>query len=151
MKYKVGDKLTIKGGCESRCDSYYTYHNKGRADYIVITSVDISTYSYEVYDKSGNCLTECGCFGDEHIKGKKGFSDMGDVVSKLKDLNLTEDDRLLRKYGLVDECNNLTDEGTEVLRNLLFEKYRTDVVAQLKQIETAEAKTKKSTKVKETE
>lgn len=60
------------------------------------------------------------------------------VVDKLKNLNLDGDERLLRKYGILDETGALTNEGTQTTRDYAFKLVREDILADLKKLEAAE-------------
>lgn len=65
------------------------------------------------------------------------------ITDKIKDLNLSADDKLLRQYGVVDDCGNLTDAGTTILRNLLFEANKEAVVKAVKAVDDEEKASKK--------
>lgn len=58
--------------------------------------------------------------------------------SRIKELALDEDTRLLRKYEVIDTENNLTEEGSEVLLSLLFEQNKAAVIEKLKALEKAD-------------
>ena len=64
MKYKIGDKLKVKKGCEKVCG---TYHKYPLADHIVITD-NTNGYIYEIFDKDKSILSSCNyCLRDEHL------------------------------------------------------------------------------------
>lgn len=66
MKYKVGDKLKVKEGCEDECTAYY--NNRSDASYIMIRGIDSDgDYQYDIYDQGGTFLSRCYCFEDEHL------------------------------------------------------------------------------------
>lgn len=82
MKYKVGQKLTVKKGHEQVCGSY-----KGEKDpsYIVITETYGSSfdYNYDIFDSNGKRVDDCSCFTDEDlIPFKKTLENLevGDMV-----------------------------------------------------------------------
>lgn len=80
-----------------------------------------------------------GPFNETPIKKEKKMS----VANKLKDLTRNKDDRLLLKWGIMREDGSLTGEGSEALENLLFEKFKTELVAQVQQLEDEAKKAKK--------
>lgn len=65
------------------------------------------------------------------------------VSSKIKELSLNADDKLLREYGVVDDDGDLTCEGKRVLENLLFEENKAAIVAKLKEVKASEKKESK--------
>ena len=65
------------------------------------------------------------------------------VVEKIKQLALPKGDRLLRKYELVDEAGDLTDEGREVLDGILLAEYKDQLVAKVEELDKAEKSKKK--------
>ena len=65
------------------------------------------------------------------------------VVEKIKQLSLSKGDRLLRKYELVDERGDLTDEGREVLDSILLAEYKDQLVAKVEELDKAEKSKKK--------
>lgn len=67
------------------------------------------------------------------------------IVTKLKNLELTTDEKLLRKYGLKDSDGDWTDEATEVLDNMLLEERKADLIDKVKKLD-AEEKAAKETK-----
>lgn len=50
---------------------------------------------------------------------------MGNVLAFLK---LSKNQKVLKKAGWVDENGNLTDEGFDVLGNIVLEKYEAEFV-----------------------
>jgi len=63
MKYKIGDILKVKKGCESKCVSFFT--NKG--SFIKITSVK-NGYDYDILNDKKEKVVWCNCFKDEHLE-----------------------------------------------------------------------------------
>lgn len=68
---------------------------------------------------------------------------MSTTSKKIQELNLSEEDRLLRKYGLEDENGKRTSEGQTVMADLLWTEKRDEIVATLKKIEAQETASKK--------
>lgn len=86
MKYKIGDKLKVKEGCETICFNYYD----NRGGYVIIKDIINNNYRYEIYNCEGQLVTGCtNCLKDEHLEPfeerKKDISDIttyevGDVL-----------------------------------------------------------------------
>lgn len=70
------------------------------------------------------------------------------VVNEVADLDLSENEQLLRKHGLKNECGKPTNEGVAVLNELLFKENEDKIVELLKKLEKkqkdCECKDKKS-------
>lgn len=64
------------------------------------------------------------------------------ITKQLKDLTLSKGDRLLRKYELVDDCGDITEDGTEVLLQMLLEDYKEALIAKVTELDK-EQKAKK--------
>lgn len=62
------------------------------------------------------------------------------LAKKVNDLELSDDERLLRKYRVVAQDGTLTGAGSEVLLNVLFKDNKAAVVKALKALEEAEKK-----------
>lgn len=73
----------------------------------------------------------------ELIKVNEGGS-MDSVINKLKELNLSPDEKLLQKYNIVDKQGRLTLEGMDLVANNSFNDQKTAIVAQLKALAKAE-------------
>lgn len=74
-------------------------------------------------------------------KSKGGV--MSNIVKKIKDLALSKDDRLLREQGITDECGQLTEEGRQVLEQVLFTAHKGAVVTLVQNVADAEKAEKK--------
>lgn len=72
------------------------------------------------------------------IGGEKEMS----LVQKVKDLTASNEDKLLKKYNVVDSCGKLTTEGNQLLEVVVFEDYKAIVVEKLEALEAAEKKDK---------
>jgi len=64
------------------------------------------------------------------------------LVQKVKDLTASKEDKLFKKYNVVDSCGKLTTEGNELLETVVFEDYKTKVVEKLEALEASEKKEK---------
>lgn len=71
---------------------------------------------------------------------KEGF--IMNITKQLKDLTLSKGDRLLRTYGIVDDCGDITTDGTEVLLQMLLENYKEPLIAKVTELDK-EQKAKK--------
>lgn len=65
------------------------------------------------------------------------------IVQKVKALALNADDKLLRKYGVVDTDGDLTDDGIEILNTVLLEQFKSQIVEKVKAVADEEKKGKK--------
>lgn len=65
------------------------------------------------------------------------------IVKELKNLTLSSDDKLLRKYQLVDESGDLTAQGKEAIWQLLLKQNKDTLVEQLRELEKERAKKSK--------
>ena len=68
------------------------------------------------------------------------------VVSKLKQLALSKEDRLLRQYDIVSDCGDLTEDGQEVLWGILLAANKAELVSRVKELDEEEKAKKKGTK-----
>lgn len=59
------------------------------------------------------------------------------LAKRIKDLDLSEDDRLLRKYKVVYDNGEVTSTGQELLFQCLLDDYKETLVEQLKALEEA--------------
>lgn len=73
----------------------------------------------------------------------KGGTVMSNIVKKIKDLALSKDDRLLREQGITDECGQLTEEGRQVLEQVVFAAHKGAVVTLVQNVADAEKAEKK--------
>jgi hypothetical protein len=90
------------------------------------------------------CGLECGYYGcpksrQTQLDKEKKMS----VVSKIKQLTLSKEDRLLRKYELVSDCGDVTDEGQEVLWSIILETHKAELVKRVKELDEEEKSKKK--------
>lgn len=73
----------------------------------------------------------------------KEESKMTNVVKRFKDLTLSKEDRLLRKYDLLKDNGDLTDYGKEAIWLSLLEEYKEDLVEQAQMLEAEDKDSKK--------
>lgn len=71
---------------------------------------------------------------------KEGF--IMNITKQLKDLTLSKGDRLLRTYGIVDDCGGITEDGEEVLLQMLLEDHKEALIAKVTELDK-EQKAKK--------
>lgn len=74
---------------------------------------------------------------------KEGGTVMSNIVKKIKDLALSKDDRLLREQGITDDCGQLTEEGRQVLEQVVFAAHKGAVVTLVQNVADAEKAEKK--------
>jgi hypothetical protein len=85
------------------------------------------------YDKDikDMCREEASC-ADEYISGNE-------LARKMVNLELTDEQRLLRRHNIVNLDGTLTPKGKDFLLNVLFEQAEDEVIDALTAIEIAEA------------
>jgi hypothetical protein len=79
MKYKIGQILKVKEGCEGEC--YDFEKNKGK--FIKIAHIEDGYRTYDILDKNKEVIDWCDCFKDEHLEPiTKTLRDMevGDIL-----------------------------------------------------------------------
>ena len=79
---------------------------------------------------------------DGLIYGRRKDDSMS-VVSKIKSLTLSRGERLLRKYDLVSDCGDLTEEGREVLDSILLSEYKDKLIERVTELDKEEKAEKK--------
>lgn len=80
---------------------------------------------------------------NEIIKEKKGIQKvMNSIVKFAKDITLSKEDKLLRKYGLVTECGEYTADAQQVIINKMCEDNKKYLIELAEKIEE-EGKSKK--------
>ena len=101
-------------------------------------------YEPDVFKQEYSSGPECTATDNKVTTTKEGNIIMS-VVNKIKDLTLTKEDRLLRKYQVVDQYNDnaLTSTGKEILWDILFAEHKEAIVAKLEAVEAEEKKAKK--------
>lgn len=100
----------------------------------------MNNYSY--YPPTNYFYDEWNTILKGETKAKKG-KDMS-IVTKLKNINLDEGDRLLRKHGIVDDSGDLTTNGKAVLMNMLLDSMKEKLVENLKALEVSDKPKKKA-------
>jgi len=70
-----------------------------------------------------------------------GEKDMN-LVEKVKNLKLSAADKLLRKHDVVDAEGDLTETGQELIWAKLLDKFKDELVADLKAVDASEKKCK---------
>lgn len=91
--------------------------------------VDVSDKYKE--EEKDMCREETNC-ADEYMSGN-------DLARKMVNLELTDEQRLLRRHEIVNLDGTLTQKGKDFLLNVLFEQAEDEVVEALTAIEIAEA------------
>lgn len=114
MKYKIGDKLKVKKGCEHMCISY----GNSSGEYIIITEVSDDNYYYDVY-RCGKKVRDCfNCLTDEYLEPFEKTWDsleIGDVIID----NYSNEAKVLAVLGdvfymiMFDNFNNVGDWHTK--------------------------------------
>jgi hypothetical protein len=103
-------------------------------------------WEYEEVTKKEDCMARDRC-DEEKACSDDGYYGGEQLAQQLKDLELTDEQQVLLKYGLVDRGGLITHKGKEVLLNKLLELYGEELVEDLQTLEVAqEAKKAKSKK-----
>ncbi len=136
-KFKVGDKVQIV--CNPADKNFTWYPSNGDIDNV--RNVELS--------KASSCnkivyTLENNIYGWEEtelelVTSKGDKNDMSEQVTakEIKNLKLSEDDRLLLEAGLVDEAGNRTSEYDQVLLDKLAAQYKAEVVENIKTVQKA--------------
>lgn len=97
-----------------------------------------------LYQQNGiNAKTsEHRCGKEKEAQVKKG-NIMSSIVKRIKNLTVDADTKLLREIGLEDECGDLTDDGEEVLIQLLHAENRKLLVSKAQEIDALDKANKK--------
>lgn len=77
------------------------------------------------------CEEETTCSDNGSYSGER-------LAQKIKELDLTDGQRKLRKYNLVDSVGLITAKGKDVLLNHLLSAYAEEIVEDLESLEEAE-------------
>lgn len=78
MKYKIGDKLKVKEGCETRCPMYYD----NRGGYVIIKNIINDNYSYDIYNCEEQLVADCYiCLKDEDLEPFEKKKDISDITT----------------------------------------------------------------------
>ncbi len=85
--------------------------------------------------------SQMNVYVNEPINNKK--EGIMSVVEKIKNLALNKDVKLLRKYGIEDECGSLTAEGRAIAINKAYETHREAILTDLRALEAEDKKNKK--------
>lgn len=154
-KFKVGDKVRVLDASQDshligniveieKIDSNYIYVKGGSSPWVINTnklelveevcepccSDNIEdTIDRLRYAISGNIITV-----------KKQQSIMSKITTFAKNLVLSADEKLLRKYGLHDECGNHTDEAEELVMAKLVKENESYLVELATAMQAEEAK-----------
>lgn len=159
--FEVGDNVLVKGNCNYAADHEdiighvltVTYSCEEWFDFTcgdcdTVPDKEASTIFSEDYNKVKLIKLQLPFYsfpeahGFSHITMSKSIKKEGfimNITKQLKDLTLSKGDRLLRKYELVDD---ITEDGTEVLLQMLLEDYKEALIAKVTELDK-EQKAKK--------
>lgn len=70
----------------------------------------------------------------------KSTSEYQPLVERVRDAELSDSDKLLRKYGVLNRAGNLTESGKELLLDMLFDENEAAIVERLELIDQKEKK-----------
>lgn len=168
-EFKVGDAVRIISECgtENKNAPIGSIHTIKKIEYCYTQNIflgdlnrngNISScgkYSWvyhpenlELVSKWGSCLTGCGSEEDtlelitdykcEFKNNKKTI--MSKITTFAKNLVLSGDEKLLRKYGLKNECGEFTNEANELVISKLVKENEAYLVELAKKMEEEESK-----------
>ncbi len=140
-KFKVGDRVRLV-----KTSKYYNEptsqgdHTEG-----TVTKVKNPNDGFPTYVEWDN--GDDNVYHDEDLK----LTDKSELTIKeiamnifkeLKAITLSKTDRLMLKYGITDDCGNLTDEGKDVLLQMVLDDYKDQIGEKLAEVDK-EQKAKK--------
>lgn len=150
-KFKIGDRVKSLYSSTSGETGIIVGKSKSRGSWIVkgfsygVEAEGGHSYSEKYMEKVEEETNQLITFNGEGVTTptpKKGF--MSTIVQKIKDLALSETDRILRKYGLEDESRKKTETASEMMKNEMEDERwatrREDIASKLKQIDEQEKK-----------
>jgi hypothetical protein len=85
---------------------------------------------------------ECGCF-EIHITETKSKNIVESIIDTVKNLALSADEKLLRKFGFKDNCGDYTARAREVAMLKLLEDKASEILALAKELDAEEKENKK--------
>lgn len=144
-EFKVGDRVKIKPGSD--------YDHQNKLPGIIKYKNDSGWWKVEFQDGYENAYRNEDLIklppektkefnSKETTIKKKSF--MSNIMQKLKDLTLSETDRLLREEGFEDENGKMTPQAEDLmdeeLLNERWQKRREEVAANIKKIKEQEKK-----------
>lgn len=147
--FKVGDQVRVisckstGSGCTTSC------HNIKIGEILTIKKIDTPpSNQHDIYQhyihfqESGWSVAPNEI---ELVNKVKETTVMGEITKKLKELTMTKEQKLLRKYDVVDDCGDLTDEGRKAFIDTLFgdEDFAGILLARLEKLDAEEKKSKK--------
>lgn len=130
-KFEIGDRIKLSGPL------HYKDHRDHKNDIGVVHDIaNDGSIGVSWSDGELSALID-GPHTVKAIKVNEGGS-MDSVINKLKELNLSPDEKLLQNYNIVDKQGNLTQEGKDLVANNSFNDQKTAIVTQLKALAKAE-------------
>lgn len=139
---KVGDKVTIT---TNSCFAL------GIGEIATVTKLGTGGYLYFRNDATGNT---CSGHGKQIVLADRTNTNTPtilqetnpkevntmDTATKLRDLKLSDDDKLLRKYQVIDNTGKLTSTGETITIQFLYELNKAKIVAELTKLDATEVK-----------
>lgn len=119
------DSTTYVRGVSMSFDDLLVAHRQ------LVTNLDRNG-AQGVTDQNMNAIAQLMAANEPPKEEEKSMN----VVKKIKALALSKEDKLLRKYGIVDDAADLTTAGKDALWTILLETNKTALVGKLQEIET---------------
>lgn len=165
FKYSVGDKVLVHDSAEGRYSK--SENNFARVIKTEHRGNGQAWYNYRVQWPSGtkawcrardiekyvtiaersrrDCVEGSSCNdGSCAVTQEERVTPMASIVERVRRLAQPKDERLLRDYGVVNECGELTAVGEGLLIEILFAANREAIVEKVKALDEEEKKSRKS-------
>lgn len=146
-KFKIGDLVTVmstcgEGSCCSTCDI-------GRTG--IVTRIDAASFhairiSYTDSDDeqewlSSNALELTTNISNHEITKQTEKNPMNNVTpNDIKNLELSDDDRLLLEAAIINSEGDLTAQGHDIVIRKAFFEHRDAIIADVKKVKAAKEK-----------
>lgn len=153
-EFKIGDKVRLAGkdelyGCvagvreDNNHDDYYDYVIERADGYGWERDKDVdktyqSKYSNKYWFTNYNEVEKI----EENITIKESKNIMSKALDFVKELTLSSDEKLLRKWGLKDNEGNYTDDAEVIITNKLIEDNKAHLLSIAQGLEDKEKASK---------
>lgn len=127
----------VNAGLDSGIDNMYYHANQYHANQL--DDIEISGHIKSIINKKDKEMAD---YSKDECYNKsaeiKDYCNPKELAQKYVNLGLDDNQKLLRRHGVVNLDGTITSKGTELLLNMLFEEYEDKIVAALVDIEVAD-------------